>query len=370
MRFKADEASVKWVTTNSGLAETVSSWGDCLTIDTEFVRTNTYYPMPGLYQVGSGPEVYLLDPLTITEWQPFVDVLVDPGVVKIMHACQEDSELIYYHLGISSVGVFDTQFAHAFVSDEFSLSYVNLVERRLGLTLDQHQTRSDWLARPLSEKQVAYAVEDVIYLEALYLQLMDELERQGKLAWFESDMAERAAYAPQEPLEYYRNVKKAWHLDDGELARLQQLCAWREATARRENIPRNRVVWDEHLYTFASEPELSREQITATLPRIVADRYAGEILTALASESEEIPVPLPRPLSSKQGALVKQMRERGLAAARQHQMAPELICRKKDLEACVRHYAQFKQLPERFQDWREALVGPQFMEVLKTGVSR
>ena len=364
-RFKEDEPSVNWITSNEALAQAVTTWSNCLTIDTEFVRTNTYYPMPGLYQVGTEHSVYLLDPLSISDWQPFTEVLSDVNVVKVMHACQEDSELLYHHLGVKTAGVFDTQFAHAFVSDQFSLSYANLVEKRLNVTLGKHETRSDWLARPLSAKQIAYAVEDVTFLEPLYHALLAELESQGKVDWFRSDMVERALYEPGEPLEYYKNVKKAWHLAPVELGRLQQLCAWREETARQENVPRNRVVWDEHLYAFASTETLTRELVRTTLPRGVASRYEDQLLELLQNMVSLAPPALPKPLTTQQGVLVKRLRACGLAAAEKHGLAPELICRKKDLEGCVRQFVTNGELSSQFSDWRQDLIGQEYLRVLQ-----
>ncbi len=362
MHSRDDAPSVSWIDSDEALAACARDWGRCLTIDTEFMRTNTYYPIPGLYQVGSGNEIYLLDPLAITDWQPFVAALEDPHVVKVMHACQEDNELIFHHLGVRCVNLFDTQFAHAFVSDAYSLSYSNLVEQRLGVALDKHETRSDWLARPLSDRQIEYAVEDVLYLEALYEQLINELQAQGKEAWFMADMAEKATYQPVDPAQYYHNIKKAWHLSPSELARLAELCAWREVTARRENIPRKRVVWDEHLYAFACSEVLDASEISEILPRGVAHRYTKQLLEVVQGGSETT-VPVARPLTSKQNALVKQLRECGLKTAEARKIAPELVCRKRDLEACVRHFTATSELPTQYLGWRESLVGAEFLSL-------
>lgn len=369
MLCREDAPLVKWVSTDAELAKVAVSWGDCITLDTEFVRTNTYYPMPGLYQVGAGAAVFLLDPLTITDWQPFQDVLASSDVVKVMHACQEDSELIHQHLGVTLVNVFDTQFAHAFVSNEFSLSYANLVALRIGVSLDKHETRSNWLARPLTDRQIDYAVEDVIYLQEMYLDISCELVEQGKLDWFLPDMRERASYRVSEPQAYYRNVKKAWNLPPLALGRLQQLCAWRELTAQRENVPRNRVVWDDHLYQFAASGLVSKQDVHDALPPSIAQRYTTAILETLDVPPDLTLDPIPRPLTSRQDAVVKVLRDRGLITAKEQRLAPELICRKRDLEACVRHYAENEELPARYDSWRGGVVGKLFLSILQGGDS-
>lgn len=359
----------EWIASDNELADAAADFSPCIALDTEFVRTNTYYPTPGLYQVSTAERVFLIDPLSIEDWQPFVDVLLDPQVTKVMHACLEDSEMIFHHLGVRMQGVFDTQFAHAFVSPDFSLSYARLVEHRLDVLLGKHETRSDWLQRPLTPEQIEYAVEDVQYLIPLYQDLSDELNAEGKLDWFVEDMSKRERYEPVEPLEYYKNLKKAWRFSAAELSRLQALCAWRERTAQNENVPRNRVVWDDHLFQFARRSTLKQADLQATLPRVVARRY-GDDLMGLFEEFDEptegnAPEPLQQPLSSRQGALVKKMRSRGLAVAEEVVVAPELLCRKKDLEECVRHFVDAGELPELFRSWREDLVGGVYRDVLK-----
>lgn len=363
----ASEHVVHWIEDDEQLAAAVSRWGPVLGLDTEFIRTSTFFPLPGLYQVASEGEVYLIDPLQITQWQPFQDVLSDAQVVKIMHACQEDLELLHHHLGVTMAGLFDTQFAQAFLGEQFSLSYAALVQLRLDVALDKHETRSDWLARPLSARQIDYAVEDVVYLEALYDGLHAELDRTEKLAWFDSEMRQRGTYALPDPAVYYENVKRAWQLGPQELGVLQALCVWRESTAAREDVPRNRVVWDEHLFEFARESLLTRETVRDALPRAIAARYADKLeqVHADAQAAGRRLASLPRPLNSRQGGLVKQLRQAGLEVASRLNVAPELLCRKKELEACVRHYLDSGELAPMFTNWRRDLVGETYLELLR-----
>ena len=151
----------EWVASAAELARAADRWRGVIGIDTEFQRTDTFFPIPGLYQVAAGPGTWLVDPLAVDGFAPLVDVLNDPGTVKVMHACSEDLELLYRHLNVRPRNVFDTQFAAAFLSDDFSSSYASLVESLLGVALPKHHTRSDWLKRPLSGEQVRYAREEV-----------------------------------------------------------------------------------------------------------------------------------------------------------------------------------------------------------------
>ncbi|MCZ6854012.1 MAG: ribonuclease D, partial [Gammaproteobacteria bacterium] len=188
MPYKGDALSVEWVASNASLSRVIDGWDSRIGIDTEFLRTNTFYPIPGLYQVISGDRIFLIDPLKISEWQPLVEILEDPAIVKIMHACSEDLELISHHLQAIPTSVFDTQLANAFQSQDFSTSYANLVSQQLDVELGKHETRSNWLQRPLSEDQIRYAGEDVYYLPALYESLSSNLQALGRMEWFQDLM--------------------------------------------------------------------------------------------------------------------------------------------------------------------------------------
>ena len=356
---------VVWVADDRALEVAVAQWPEYIGLDTEFIRTNTYFPMPGLYQVAAGERVYLIDPVQVKQWQPLVDYLLDPQRTKIMHACLEDLELLHHHLGVTPRNVFDTQYANAFLSEHFSLSYAALVENRLGVSLEKHETRSNWLQRPLSDEQIRYAVEDVTHLLPLYRQMQTKLAEQGRLHWFTADMQLRSDYAPQDPQGYYRNVKKAWKLKGPQLGALRALCAWRENTARTENVPRNRVIWDEHLFNFASITELKQGHVRHALPKGIARRYADALVDQHRLGREgEFPEALPRPLSTQQGALLKALREVALREAESLGIAPELLARKKDLEGCVRHHAEQARLSPDYENWRADLLAAPFNAIL------
>ena len=119
MPFEAATISPEWITTNAGLAAAADCWGAVIGLDTEFQRTSTFYPLPGLYQVVSNGRIYLIDPLSVDDWRPLVDALEDKGRTLVMHACGEDLELMAHHLGAVPQGLFDTQLANAFLSMVF-----------------------------------------------------------------------------------------------------------------------------------------------------------------------------------------------------------------------------------------------------------
>jgi ribonuclease D len=366
MHSRGDEPLFEWISNDQHLSQAVAAWGDQIALDTEFIRTDTYYPVPGLYQVASAGKIYLIDPLEITDWTPMADYLVDPESVIVMHACQEDLELLHHHLGLMPANVFDTQLANAFVSTDYSLSYAALVERILGVSLEKQQTRSNWLRRPLSDDQIKYAIDDVLYLGEVYEQLKDALEQHNRVHWYQQDMQERGSYDPVAPDDYFRNVKKAWQLSGPQLATLKMLCGWRERTARQENVPRNRVVWDEHLLSFAQIEVLTKKHVFDALPRGIANRYAEQLVAHhTMAKDAELPAALPRPLNTAQNAQLKKLRATALDVVEDMALAPELLARKRDIENCLRHYLQHQELSEPYHAWRGELLADKFLHRLQ-----
>ena len=355
----------QWIDSNARLAQAAGQWHGVIGLDTEFQRTDTFYPIPGLYQLVADSKIWLIDPLAIDDWRPLTRVLEDPVTVKIMHSCSEDLELMAHHLKVRPSNLFDTQIAYAFVSEHLSISYANLVKALLGLLLPKQQVRSNWLRRPLSDAQISYAGDDVASLPALHRLLCDELAVKGRWDWFQEDMAQREATSCVDPDRYYMGVKGAWRLNGTELGALKALCAWRERQAMAEDKPRNRVVWDEHLLQFARPAKLTTALMETRLPHRLARRY-GEALIDVHRAGRASPVNSapPRPLSGGQSALVKQLRKVGLERAASLGMAPELLSRRRDLEACLRHHASTGELSATYRGWRGALVGTEFAAIL------
>ena len=363
----AEESSrCVWVASGADLARAAGRWRGVIGIDTEFQRTDTFFPIPGLYQVAAGPGIWFVDPLAVHDWAPLARVLTDPETVKVVHACSEDLELFYGHLGVRPNNVFDTQLAVAFLSEDFSSSYASLVESLLGVTLPKHHTRSNWLKRPLSGDQLRYAQEDVAYLAEMHAVLKARLEADGRWHWFVEDMQRRGRYAPREPSSYFTGVKKAWKLDGAQLAVLRSLCEWRERRARGEDVPRNRVVWDEHLLEFAQQRDVGLADVRRRLPPRVARRYGKDILRAHDQGLNAAPeAALPKPLSQRQGGLLKRLRDIARRRAGELGIAPELLARQRDLEACIRRYRATGSLSDTYLGWRKAVLGSDFMAELE-----
>ncbi len=365
MPYKAEELSVNWIASDSDLTRAVDSFDSVVGIDSEFKRTNTFYPIPALYQVASQAEIFLIDPLSIQNWAPFVEFLEDSSTLKVFHACQEDLELFASHMSVAPNNVFDTQFAYAFLSDAYSLSYANLVEEILEIGLQKNETRSDWLQRPLTSAQIEYAVEDVLYLTDIYRSLKSKLEECKRFEWFIEDNQERTVYREVEPSEYYRNIKRSWQLEGASLAILKDLGEWRERKARDTNVPRRRVVWDEHLVDFAKKDLLTEKEIREVLPRSIVNEHANEIIKVhRKGASAEPPEMVARPLSGPQNRIVKQLREIAQTKAQNLGLSVELLGRKKDLEELVRKFEETRVLSEYYIGWREDIVAADFLTIL------
>lgn len=364
----------QYIDSNAALADAAECWEavDAVAFDTEFIRTRTFYPIAALYQLATDQGEFLIDPLAIDDWSSLIELLVDARIVKIMHACSEDLEVFARHLGCAPAGIFDTQVAEGFLSTTYSPGYLEVVRRHTGVELAKHETRSDWLARPLSADQLRYAAEDVEYLLPVYRHQRAELDRLGRRNWFEAECRERCSPNPGSPETYYRGVSGAARLDALQLERLRRLCLWREQRARQRDLPRGRVVRDEELLELALVERPDKESLFRCLHAPAARRHWQELL-ALIEDAEgtpehERPGPLPRPLNRVETRLVKELRDCAQARAEALGMAPELLSRRRELEACVRHFRDTAELSTAYRGWRHALVGEAFTAILAAGL--
>ena len=366
-----------WICDNDSLGQHCAEWQKLpfVALDTEFMRVDTFYPIAGLIQICDAERAYLIDPLTIDNWQPVSALLENQSVVKVLHACSEDLEVLLRLTGSLPVPLFDTQLAAAYLNLGFSMGYSRLVKDVLDIDLPKGETRSDWLQRPLSETQVSYAAEDALHLAQVYTQLQPRLSEQ-KYGWVLEDGAELVANLRREvdPYEVYRESKLAWKLSRAELAVLREICAWREREARARDVPRNRVVREHALWPLAkTQPDnlVSLARIEDMHPRTV--RHDGEFLLKLIKDTasvppEQWPPAVPEPLPVEAAALIKRLRAIGQAEAERLDMAAELMLRKKTLEALVKSgYPQGPyQLPDSLRGWRRERMGQALLDCLAT----
>ena len=355
------------IATDADLDSCVGSLGEVVGIDTEFIRVRTFYPIPALYQLAGDDGIALVDAQAPATFASLKTLLKDPSRTKVIHGCSEDLEVMATHLDVQPGNLVDTQLAHAFVEPEFSPSYSKLVERYLGLKLDKHETRSDWLRRPLSRDQLNYAREDVVHLKAIWQHQRQALVEAGRLDWFLEDM-QRILDAPlATPDTWFETMKGVWRLNCRERSVLRSLVRWREQEARRRDIPRAYTVRDEHLVALARRRRLEPADVQSLLPRRTAKRYR-KILAAVHRQglADREPVPKAnRPLGRRDGEILKALREAGRHESNRLGIAPELLARKRDLEADVRHFRDCEELPRRYREgWRRRIVGDMFTDIL------
>lgn len=331
---------------NEALARWAEQWRrePCIGLDTEFVRTQTYYPKVGLIQIATQQATFLIDPLAIDDFTPLRELLADPNLVKVLHACGEDLEVFQLVLGQLPRPLFDTQVAAAFAGLGLSVGFQSLVESELNGSLPPSETRSDWLARPLSPSQLAYASADVYYLIPLYRNLSDRLRAKG----MEQACLEECEQLLQEfergrrPEDYYLKLRAAWRLRRHQQGILRSLCAWREYRAQERDLPRGRVLADATLIDIASKRprnmgELSR--VEGISPQQI--RRDGEAILQLLREAQIRKDP-------ERGSQEPEIREREAEAF--ERIAPPLVGPRKELfqrlRARVRAIAENLGLPD------------------------
>jgi ribonuclease D len=366
---------IHWIRDNASLAQHCANWRSLpfVAVDTEFMRVDTFYPIAGLLQISEGERAYLIDPLLIDDWAPFAALLQDPAVVKVLHACSEDLEVFLRLTGSLPAALFDTQLAAAYLNLGFSMGYSRLVQAVLNIELPKGETRSDWLRRPLSETQISYAAEDVLHLAEVYNLLQQQLSAE-KNAWVLEDGAELVANLGREvaPEDAYREAKLAWKLSRAQLAVLRELCAWRERQARARNQPRNRIIREHSLWPLArTQPDnlVALARIDDMHPKTV--RQDGELLLQLikdaaATPPADWPEALPEPLPLEASALLKKLRAIGQREGERLNIAPELMLRKKTLEALLKTgYPNGPyRLPDSLRGWRRELMGQALLDCL------
>lgn len=366
---------IHWIRDDLSLAEHCREWRQLpfVAVDTEFMRVDTFYPKAGLIQIGDGKCAFLIDPLLTGNWQPLAELIEDRNVVKVLHACSEDLEVLLRLTGKLPQPLFDTQLAAGYLNLGFSMGYSRLVQEVLGIDLPKGETRSDWLQRPLSETQVSYAAEDAVHLAELFSALRARLS-DDKYAWVLEDGAELVAQLRREvqPDSLYREVKLAWKLSPQQLAVLRALCAWREREARLRDVPRNRILKEHALWPIAkSQPTnlAALARIDDMHPRTL--RQDGETLLQLIKHAaslpaEQWPEPLPEPLPIEASGILKQLRAVGQAEGQRLGIAPELMLRKKTLEALLKSgYPDGPYtLPDSLRGWRRERMGQALLDSL------
>jgi ribonuclease D len=367
-----------WVAQDPQLRDLCNRWLALpwLAVDTEFMRTDTFYPLPALIQINDGAANYLIDPLVLRDLSPLADLMRAPSVQKVLHACSEDLEVFHRLLGCLPENLLDTQIAAAFCGYGFSLGYASLVSAVMGVQIPKDETRSNWLQRPLTQAQQRYAALDVEYLYELTLVLKRQLAELGREDWVvdEGRQLRLAFIESQSSANASQRFKGAWRLDPRQLAVLMELAAWRDKTAQTENRVRGHIVRDKSLFAIAEllPSHISQLRKVPEMSEKIIRRYGEQIIEMIQLMQQlpeaELPQCLPRPPGTAQQNQINLMRERLAGVGQELKIAPEYLARRRDLEHIIR--AQQNGLsgddlfPESIAGWRAEIVKPCLRKIL------
>jgi len=363
------------ITTSEELAAlcTRLAKADFVTVDTEFMRENTYWPELCLVQIADDKEAAAIDPLAKgIDLSPLLDLMCEnEEVLKVFHAGGQDVEIIYNLTGKTPHPIFDTQIAMMAISQSEQIGYANLVEAWLGKTIDKGARFTDWSRRPLTERQIEYAIGDVTYLSDIFPKILRKLVKTGRGSWLDAEM-ERLA----DPENYRNDLDLAWHRirapsrNKDVLGRMKALAGWRETEAQDKNIPRGRIMRDETLADLASHPPKKQEDLPKVrgLSQAWRDNEIGRRLMKVLKQAEPLPAEeMPEkqkrgaPLG-KEGALVADLLKLLLKIrSREIDVASRLLTRADELESLA---AGLRDLPV-LEGWRYEIFGRDALELVE-----
>jgi ribonuclease D len=270
-----------------------------ITVDTEFLRETTYYPLLCVAQLASTEEAIVVDALADgLDLQPFYDLMANERVLKIFHAARQDIEIVWHQANLIPHPIFDTQVAAMVLGYGDSISYDQLVQRITGDTLDKSHRFTDWSRRPLSPAQVKYAISDVTHLRDVFVALDADLHQRGRADWVGEEMEVLTS-----PDTYRADPEMAWERlktrvrKPKELGVLMEVAAWREREAQSRDVPRARVLKDDALGEIATQAPTTVERLAGlrALPRgFERSKFGQDILAAVARGLARDPKTLPR----------------------------------------------------------------------------
>lgn len=346
-------------------------------LDTEFERVRSYYAKLGLIQLYFGADVALIDPLTITDWQPFIALLADANVLKILHASGEDIEIFHQQFQQIPTPMLDTQIMANFLGFPQSAGFALLAQHYLQVELDKKASRTDWLKRPLSERQLNYAAADVYYLLPIYQKMAAAM---ASSEWKTAIQQECELFAQKRcrqtsPEKAYLDIGNAWRLNRKALNNLKFLAKWRFQEGIKRNIALNFIVSSEGLVQMAiHEPVHTAQLLDLGLHPMEIKRYGKKLLLLLEQAKRVPPEQYPdlieniseRPHYKKYLNLL----HKELKAMLQNKVPLQLVASKKALHQFLKWYwvGQSKQkLPDLLCGWR-AVYGEKLLHSLKTAM--
>jgi ribonuclease D len=343
-----------------------------VTVDTEFLRETTYYPILCVVQIASTDEAVVIDALAPgIDLAPFFALMTDEKVLKVFHAARQDIEIVWHRAGLLPHPIFDTQVAAMVLGYGDSIAYDALVEKVTGHRPDKTHRFTDWTRRPLTDAQLTYAVSDVTHLRDVYLALSADLQKRGRSEWVGAEMEILTS-----PKTYRADPESAWERlktrvrKPKELAVLMEVAAWREREAQTRDVPRGRVLKDDVVGDIAVQAPTTIERLgqLRSLPKgFERSKWGEAIVEAVARGLARDPKTLPRLERARGaangGATVELLKVLLRMTAERHGVAAKVIATVDDLESIA---ADDEADVPALQGWRRELFGDKAL-ALKQG---
>jgi ribonuclease D len=345
---------------------------DFITVDTEFIREKTYYPRLCLIQVaGKDDEPYAIDPLAEgMDLSPFFDILLNKDVLKVLHACRQDLEIFYNLMGKLPTPIFDTQVAAMVCGYGEQVSYEVLVNSMLKKNLDKSSRFTDWAMRPLTSKQLKYALADVTHLRKIFIKLADRLEKLGRESWIKDEMKKLSSKD-----NYVTRPEDAWerikvpNYKPRTLCLLKEVAAWREKLAQEVDVPRGRIMKDEAIAEIVTHPPATREALAKM--RNISNGFAEsergrQVLEAvkrgLEMDEKDGPKREPRPqYPPGMGPTTDLLRVLLKLKCEEGDVAPKLLCTAAQLEQ-IAAFGKEAKVPA-MSGWRYKIFGKEALDL-------
>lgn len=342
-----------------------------LALDTEFLREKTYYPKFCLLQIATPEWVACIDPIALPKLDELFEAIYNPAIVKVFHSCRQDLEIFYQLTGKLPEPIFDTQVAAPLLGFQDNPGYAMLVSSLLSINLNKAHTRADWSKRPLTEAQIEYAADDVIYLCRIYKIMVQKLTALGRIDWLKHDFAELA-----NPTLYEVAPEKAWFKIKGkskltgkQLSIIQTLAQWREKTAQSEDRPKSWLLRDELLFDLAKlQPETVEELANVRgINERAVNRYGKELCQLITAAKNRAPLTMnekdrPAKKTQQQEAILDILTALVRIRAEENSLNPSILASRKDLEVLM--FNDDDECP-LLHGWRFTMAGRELVGLLK-----
>ncbi len=342
-----------------------------LALDTEFLREKTYYPKFCLLQIATPEWVACIDPIALPQLESLFEAIYNPAIVKVFHSCRQDLEIFFQWTGKLPSPIFDTQVAAPLLGFQDNPGYAMLVSSLLSVNLNKAHTRADWSKRPLTEAELEYAADDVIYLCQIYQIMVQKLTALGRIDWLKNDFAEltNPALYKVDPETAWFKIKGKNKLTGKQLSIIQTLAQWREKIAQAEDRPKSWLLRDELLFDLAKlQPGTVQElaNVRGINERSV-NRYGKELCQLITAAKNRPPVPL----HEKDRSAKKSQQEEAIldiltalvrVRAEENALNPTILASRKDLEELLSNDDVECPL---LHGWRYTMAGKELVGLLK-----